>query len=397
MKHKYLFLTALCAGLLAGCNNEITPEKPKTGDEVVFTATNGILADSEKIGISIDKPLNYRNVQCTYTLASHKIAAKNTLYWPYEMDDSKVMFSAYAPYRSEFDKEDRVSFSALQDQSSDENFLASDLRTAVTSSSVKDNYVSFEFTRRMSRLTLYLKSNTDAEIKSVKATLSPAINLNIRTMVGSTSGDKVEMNFHNSGTDAKGVSAWELIAAPQNCNTKVTVETSDGTHSFTVITINLKEGKSYHNTTLCKLGTVQSEVSLTEGEWSSTPDFSYREPVNAGGLDGFTTPGIYKTETEDSVSPLRVYRQGTDQQSIVNKSTSTGYRIMNLPEGEMISICVGSKTFTENKSYSVNVISFGISGLESEYTSNATLIQKDGKNLYFADDNNSYVYLIKTN
>lgn len=395
MKRKYLIL-ALCAGMLVGCSNEITPEKPKTGDEVVFTATNGILTDSEKIGISIDKPLNYRNVQCTYTHASRKITADNTLYWPYEMDDSKVVFSAYAPYRSEFDKEDRVSFSALQDQSSDESFLASDLRTAITSSSVKDNSVAFGFTRRMSRLTLYLKSSTGAEIKSVKATLSPAVNLNIRTMVGSTSGDKVEMSFHNSGIDAKGVSAWELIAAPQNCNAKVTVETADGTHSFTIVSINLKEGKSYRNSTLCKLGTTQTEVALTEGEWATEPDFSYREPVNAGGLEGFTTPGIYNVESEDLVSPLRVYRQSSDQQSIVSKSSAIGYRIMNLPEGEMVSIIVGSESVTENKSYTVNILSFGVSGLESEYSSMATLFKKDGKILYFSDDNKPYVYLIKT-
>lgn len=396
MKRKYL-IWAFCAGMLAGCNNEIAPEKPKTGDEVVFTVKNGILTDSEKIGISIDKPLNYRNVQCTYTHASRKITADNTLHWPYEMDDRKVVFSAYAPYRPEFDKEDRVSFSALQDQSSDENFLASDLKTAITSSSVKDNSVAFGFTRRMSRLTLYLKSSTGAEIKSVKATLSPAVNLNIRTMVGSTSGDKVEMSFHNSGSDDKGVSAWELIAAPQTCNAKVTVETTDGAHSFTIVSINLKEGKSYHNMTLCQLGTAQSEVSLTEGEWSSTPDFSYREPVNAGGLEGFTTQGIYNVESEDLVSPLRVYRQSSDQQSIVSKSSAIGYRIMNLPDGEMVSIVVGSKSVAENKSYTVNIMSFGVSGLESDYTSNATLIKKDGKNLYFADDNNAYVYLIKTN
>lgn len=396
MKHKYLFLTALCAGMLAGCNNEITPEKPKTGDEVVFTVKNGILTDSEQIGISIDKPLNYRNVLCTYTHASRKITAANTLHWPYEMDESKVMFSAYAPYRSEFNKEDRVSFSALQDQSSDGNFLASDLRTATASASVNDPSVSFEFARRMSRLTLYLKSSTGAEIKSVKASLCPAVNLNIRTMVGSTSGDKAEMSFHNSGSDAKGVSAWELIAAPQNCNAKVTVETADGTHSFTIVAINLKEGKSYRNSTLCKLGTAQTEVSLTEGEWATEPDFSYREPVNAGGLDGFTTPGIYNVVSEDLVSPLRVYRQGSDQQSIVSKSSATGYRVMNLPEGEMVSISVGSKTFKENSSYTVSVISFGISGLESEFSSKATLIRKDGKNLYFSDESKPYVYLIKT-
>lgn len=395
MKHKYLIL-ALCAGMLAGCNNEISPEKPKTGDEVVFTVKNGILTDSEKVGISIDKPLNYRNVLCTYTHASRKITAANTLHWPYEMDDSKVVFSAYAPYRSEFDKEDRVSFSALQDQSSDDSFLASDLRTAIASASVNEPSVSFGFIRRMSRLTLYLKSSTGAEIKSVKATLSPAVNLNIRTMVGTTSGDKVEMSFHNSGSDAKGVSAWELIAAPQNCNAKVTVETSDGTHSFTIATINLKEGKSYRNSTLCKLGTAQTEVSLTEGEWATEPDFSYKEPVNAGGLEGFTTPGIYNIESENSVSPLRVYRQGSDQQSIVNKSSAIGYRIMNLPEGEMFSIAVGSKSVSENKSYTVNIMSFGISGLESEYSSKATLFKKDGKNLYFTDDSKPYVYLIKT-
>lgn len=395
MKHKYLIL-ALCAGMLAGCNNEISPEKPKTGDEVVFTVKNGILTDSEKVGISIDKPLNYRNVLCTYTHASRKITAANTLHWPYEMDDSKVVFSAYAPYRSEFDKEDRVSFSALQDQSSDDSFLASDLRTAIASASVNDPSVSFGFIRRMSRLTLYLKSSTGAEIKSVKATLSPTVNLNIRTMVGSTSGDKVEMSFHNSGSDAKGVSAWELIAAPQNCNAKVTVETSGGTHSFTIATINLKEGKSYRNSTLCKLGTAQTEVSLTEGEWATEPDFSYKEPVNAGGLEGFTTPGIYNIESESSVSPLRVYRQGSDQQSIVSKSSAIGYRIMNLPEGEMFSIAVGSKSVSENKSYTINIMSFGISGLESEYSSKATLFKKDGKNLYFTDDSKPYVYLIKT-
>lgn len=394
MKHKYLIL-ALCSGILSGCNHEITPEKPKTGDEVVFTVKNEILTDAEQVGISIDKPLNYRNVQCTYTHASHKITAKNTLYWPFEMDESKVVFSAYAPYRAEFNKEDRVSFNALQDQSSDGNFFASDLRTAITSSSVKDNSVAFEFIRRMSRITLYLKSN-GAEIKSVKATLSPTVNLNIRTMVGATSGEKVEMSFHNSGSDDKGVTAWELITAPQNCSPKVTVETADGTHVFAITEINLKEGKTYCNATLYKLGTAQSEVSLSESEWISEADFSYKEPVNAGGLDGFTTHGVYHIESESLVSPLKVYRQGADQQSIVSKDSSIGYRVMNLPEREMVSISIGSKSFEENNSYPVNVKSFGISGLESEYTSNATLIKKEGKNLYFADDSKPYIYLIKT-
>lgn len=394
MKHKYLIL-ALCSGIFAGCNHEITPEKPKTGDEVVFTVKNEILTDAEQVGISIDKPLNYRNVQCTYAHASHTITAKNTLYWPFEMDESKVVFSAYAPYRPEFNKEDRVSFNALQDQSSDGNFFASDLRTAITSSSVKDNSVAFEFVRRMSRITLYLKSG-GAEIKSVKATLSPTVNLNIRTMVGATSGEKVEMSFHNSGSDDKGVTAWELITAPQNCSPKVTVETADGTHIFTITEINLKEGKTYRNATLYKLGTAQSEVSLSESEWISEADFSYKEPVNAGGLDGFTTHGVYHIESESLVSPLKVYRQGSDQQSIVSKDSSIGYRVMNLPEGELVSISIGSKSFEENNSYPVSVMSFGISGLESEYTSNATLIKKEGKNLYFADDSKPYIYLIKT-
>lgn len=120
------------------------------------------------------------------------------------------------------------------------------------------------------------------------------------------------------------------------------------------------------------------------------------EIPGAGKLDEFTTPGIYKAVSKNRVSPLRVYSQGSDQQSIVSKSSATGYRVMNLPEGEMVSICVGSKTFSENESYSVNVMSFGIQGLESEYTSNATLVKKDGKILYFSDDNNPYVYLIKT-
>lgn len=116
----------------------------------------------------------------------------------------------------------------------------------------------------------------------------------------------------------------------------------------------------------------------------------------AGKLEEFSTPGIYKTESTDLVSPLRVYSQGSDQQSIVSKSSSTGYRVMNLQEGQMLSICVGAKTFSENKSYSVTVMSFGIPGLESEYTSNVSLVKKDGKILYFSDDNKPYVYLIKT-
>lgn len=381
--------------LAAGCRNE--PEtKVKHGDQLIFTTENTLLSNGDVLGVNMDSPLGYRNVKMT--LSGGSLTPVNPLYWPVDMPDSAVTFYAYYPYSSSYDAGGNVTFAAAPDQREDAAFRSSNLMLCSTKASVTDPSVVFNLEPKMSKIVLYIRNDTGSAIKSVSMTAYPSVQFQLGKTNVRLNGSKVEMTAHLSATSADGVEAYELVIAPQNTQVTFAIKTDAAQYQAVLGSDGkFESGMQYSNARLLVLEagmTKPVSFSFNAGEWAAAPDFVYREPISGGAeFSELTEPGVYGISGA-SASPLRVYSAGSDQTARSVAGDSRKWRLMNPAEGVLLSIVLTGSSLSEGTSYPIKVVSFGIEGVESDFSSSATVVKVSDGFVWLMDDVKEYGYII---
>ena len=392
-------ITSLIAAVLvlASCQQEPNGRTTR-GEKLNLTAEESDhIASGDLIGVNMDYPLSYRNVRTSYS--GGKLTPVNPLYWPKAMPDSAVAFRAYFPYDERFNEGGKVVFSVYPDQRNDKDFRASGLFVSETRASVSDPAVVFRFEPKMTKLVLYVRNDTGSEITDVFFSAYPSVTFNMDRNTVKVSGDKAELHAHLSATSKDGVSAYEVIFAPQNTLLSITLSTAGGDYSAVLGSVGqFAEGRQYSNSRLLVLESGHSTpypFTVSEQDWATSPDFKYKEPLAGGAeLAEFTDPGIYKI-AKGVATPIKAFVGGLDQTAIVSRNSALSeWRLQNPSTGELLRISTSAAAFTEETSADLSVRSYGIAGLESEFTSKATVVKADGEMVWLVDENEKYGYII---
>lgn len=382
---------------LAGCQHE--PDSRNThGEKLNLTVKeSGYIVSGDLIGVSMDSPLSYRNVKTT--LADGKLTPLNPLYWPKDMPDSAVSFRAYYPYNETFNEGGKVVFTANPDQRADEDFKTSGLLAGETKASVSDPSIEFDLKPLMTKLVLYIRNDSGSEITDLTFTAYPSVYFNMDNNTVRLYGQKVDFHAHLSATSDDGVSAYEVIFAPQNTSISVTVNTAGGDYSAVLNAVNhFMSGKQYSNSRLLVLEAGHSSpysFSVEEHDWTAEPEFIYKDPLGGGAeLSEFTDPGVYKI-AKDVAIPLRAFVGGADQTAVISRNSAfSQWRLLNPSTGEFFALSTSSAQINENDTFDISVLSYGINNIESNFTSKATVVKTDGDIVWLIDENEKYGYII---
>ena len=382
--------------VLTGCLSEPGAGN-KHGDRLKFTAeSSAYLEQGDLVGVTMDSPLSYRNVRMSF--GGGTLTPVNQLYWPVDMPDSAVRFLAYYPYSQTFNDGGTVVFTANPDQRTDADFKASGLLVSQTLASVSDPSVSFSFEPAMSKLVLYLRSESAGQIEDVVFSAYPSVQFNMNTNAVRVYGQKADLHAHLTASDQDGVFAYEAIIAPQNTTLSITVTTSTGDYSAVLNTLSqFASGRQYSNARLIVLEAGHSapySFAVKESGWTPLPDFAYQAPISGGAeLSEFSDPGVYKIE-KDLAKPIRSFVGGLDQTSIVSRAGSfTGWRLQNPSTGELFAIST-SGALKEGNSFEISVRGLGLKDFESEFTSKGTVVKAEGDMVWIVDENEKYGYII---
>ena len=394
MKRNAIIIATILA--LTGCLSE-PGAKVKHGDQLKFTAESSAgLMHGDLIGVTMDSPLSYRNVRMSF--GGESLTPVNPLHWPVDMPDSAVRFLAYYPYSQAFNDGGTVVFTASPDQRADADFKSSGLLVSETLASVSDPSVNFSFGPVMSKLILYLRSESAGEISDVSFSAYPSVQFNMNSNTVRVYGQKSDLHAHLTASNQDGVFAYETIFAPQNTTLSITVSTSTGDYSIVLNTLShFNSGKQYSNSRLIVLEAGHSATysfAVRESDWTLLPDFSYQAPISGGAeLSEFSDPGLYKLE-KGLAKPVRTFVGGLDQTSVVNRGGSfIGWRLQNPSTGEMFALSA-TGDLKEGNSFEIGVKSFGLDGFESDYNSSGTVVKESNDMVWIVDENEKYGYII---
>lgn len=253
-----------------------------------------------------------------YTVGTNgALTATNEMAWP-SNTSAKVNIYAYAPYQSNWAYNSANAFAVNTDQSSDANYLASDLLYAkATDQSQTTDAIALNFTHQLSRINVTIKKGEDASTVTLNGakvyitntytatTLNPSTGALAETpstaadiLIGTLSAEPTA-----TGTTLYGITIPQAIAAATKL---VKVTTSDKVYVAKLgSATTLESGKSYNFT--ATVGT-STEVTLTLGSvtltgWgdsndlgSATMEEDVPEPIYAT----FGTPGGNATYTEST-------------------------------------------------------------------------------------------------
>ena len=288
------------------------------------------------------------------------LSATNNMTWPSDAS-AKVSIYAYAPYQSGWSYNSANAFSVKTDQSSDANYLASDLLYAkATDQSQTTDAIALNFTHQLSRINVTIKKGDGASALNgakvyitntcTATTLNPSTGALATTpstvadiLIGTLSAEPTA-----AGTTLYGITIPQDIAASTKL---VKVTTSDKVYVAKLgSATTLEGGKSYNFT--ATVGT-STEVTLTLGSvtltgWgdsndlgSATMEEDVPEPIYAT----FGSPGGSATYTENT------YTWTGSTNNLINCFT--------FENGELASYNTLNFTFTElseNASVRINVL-----------------------------------------
>ena len=303
-----------------------------------------------------------------YTVGSTgTLSATNDMTWPSDAS-AKVSIYAYAPYQSGWSYNSANVFSVKTDQSSNDNYLASDLLYAkATDQSQTTNAIALNFTHQLSRINVTIKKGDGASALSgakvyitntcTATTLNPSTGALATTpstvadiLIGTLSAEPTA-----AGTTLYGITIPQAIAASTKL---VKVTTSDKVYVAKLgSATTLEGGKSYNFT--ATVGT-STEVTLTLGSvtltgWgdsndlgSATMEEAAVEPLTAtfgtpGGNATYSAPTYTWTATNNNLMTCFEFANG----ELANYTTLT-FTISNITSDVMVRMgyYVGSD-FTE--------------------------------------------------
>ncbi|MFI3286316.1 MAG: fimbrillin family protein [Rikenellaceae bacterium] len=206
MKRSLLFM-ALSTLLFTSCKESGDVDKlPDAGAEVRFSTLNEEFIDGAKIGVFANDGTKWCNNNVEYNYLGEEFSSSTPIV--YASDDQQLSFVALSPYSSDY--ADEFFFSAATDQSSDDNFAASDLMIATTSNT-KDAVVPLNFEHQMSKIRVNVQAS-GVELEDIAVSVSALTDLSysISDATVESVGSVQELTSNFDGT-----TSFEVIVAPQ--------------------------------------------------------------------------------------------------------------------------------------------------------------------------------------
>lgn len=330
MKTRFLMATAAAAIVMVACNNEETDnwageirlssglEAQQVTRSINTALQGGQIADKIKVGFFINEdvasdPTTTYTQNLSYTANGSGSFSGSTVYYP--QSGNGVNIYAYAPWKDGLSLDGNYAFSIQQDQSTDENYLASDLLWGQPMKLKTDDSGDYESANPVERT----KENVNVTFKhllsKIQIELTPEAGLTAEDFRGATL--KI-LNVKNSTSltlangaisDASG-SAVEVTAATYEDKEGLTGE-------------NLKAAAIVVPQTIAK-GTKFLKVTLKSGG-----ELYYTLPSGESDADLVLKSGkIYKYDIKVKLTGLTVTSQITDWETIGNGIPTSGEAVM---------------------------------------------------------------------
>ena len=285
-------LSIIALGLCSCRRDDTTPAEVKEElrqREVVFTAsgkgytvksTESGFGDGDVIGIFAPEMEKY-NVKGSVQ-GGNKLVPETPIYWEKEQSRNSVFYACY-PYNEEITSS-TFTFSVASDQTTDEAFLASDLRTAHVSAAPLST-VAFVLGHSFSKITFNFTGLSGGESVTgvvIKDMLTQAT-VDIGTGGLGSEAEKADISAHKASS-----ASFEAVIIPQSF-LKTEVSTSTGrTLKYTTYTPFAMDGGCAYKATLTipAPGHDTSETGFTFAvvDWDNGEVISYGEPTNKDSL-----------------------------------------------------------------------------------------------------------------
>lgn len=320
MQTRILYISlAVAMGLAACSQNEAEDIAPINKSNVISLTSSmetmraaselqtNALSTSVKVGafgVSGSATItNGNNNQYTVGTTGN-LTATNEMAWPSDAS-AKVNIYAYAPYQSNWTYNSANAFSVQTDQSSDANYLASDLLYAkATDKTQTTEAIALNFAHKLSRINVKIEKGSEATVSLENAVISimgtkTSTTLNPSTgAIGEASGSASEIKVATLSSDATatvyGIVIPQTLTAGENF---VKIKTSTKTLVAKLSAdATIESGKSYNYTATIGAGTsvVLTLGSVTLDNWTTGTDLGTSEtedyvpePIYAS----FGTPG----------------------------------------------------------------------------------------------------------
>ena len=352
MKQNKLFLglaTMFAAAFaFTSCSSEELQSQnapQKTGNEISFTyqsaagtrsvtdpQPNATVSTGLNVGIfgvsseAISTMTNYSNNKYVTAAAGaiNLADGSSAMTWP--ITEATASIYAYAPYNESWNVNTANAFSVQSDQSSDANYLASDLLYASAANQAQSTTVNLAFSHKLSKVNITIKKLTGSNVTLAGAVVKiintkPTTSLNPTTgALGDASGDAIEITAATieseleAGNESSTANACAVVV-PQNlaAETAFVKIVTAGEDSKTLIgklsdaTI-LESGNSYSMT--ISVGSVTDPVvvvPITLGSTSLVAWSDHSIGLTAYGVGDFVLADgtfIKSTEITDAYKPL---------------------------------------------------------------------------------------------
>ncbi len=271
---KKTFFLALCSALLfSACEPEEIIEVPKTGD---YTFSGSItpsasFSSNDQISVSAYTDAQYSNAvaqNVLYTYNGSLFKSNNAIEYT---EDEQMAFRAIYPY--EADRTDSFTFVTNTDQSSTENYNASDLMLAKASLS-SEIKPTLSFSHCLSQVIITISSGDTPSSVTVNAKNTAECNVASGTYEGTGS-------VANISALSAGNNAYKVVVAPQTitAGTTLAIINLSGIECRAVLTedVTFKSGSSYAcNGVITSSGEFSFEFSTNTwdngGTSTTTPD-----------------------------------------------------------------------------------------------------------------------------
>ena len=275
---KYLYI-AIAAILAAGCSSLMeqgieSPNEVRFSTNISSFVTKSVNPDAgfvngDAISVFAIRPFQVDNAK--YTVSGNSIKSDAPICWPEDLTGS-AYFGAIYPYKTEIslfgEEETGLDFSVKTDQSTQENYHASDMMIA-EAEAMPGEVVNLEFRHLFTRVDITVDGDFGKSISSVSlGGVANTLDLNKYEIVGERVPIKAGEILLSDGTKA-----WSCIVVPEaNVVPVLEVAFADGsTASYTVSqTIDLASGSRYRaNLSLNQDGSLKAEFVFKIFDWIS--------------------------------------------------------------------------------------------------------------------------------
>lgn len=330
MKTRFLMATAAAAIVMVACNNEETDnwageirlssglEAQQVTRSINTALQGGQIENGIKVGFFINEdvasdPTTTYTQNLSYTANGSGSFSGSTVYYP--QSGNGVNIYAYAPWKDGLSLDGNYAFSIQQDQSTDENYLASDLLWGQPMKLKTDDSGVYESANPVERT----KENVNVTFKhllsKIQIELTPEAGLTAEDFKGATLKilnvkNSTSLTLANGAISAVSGSAVEVTAATYEDKEGLTGE-------------NLKAAAIVVPQTIAK-GTKFLKVTLKSGG-----ELYYTLPSGESDADLVLKSGkIYKYDIKVKLTGLTVTSQITDWETIGEGNPVKGEAVM---------------------------------------------------------------------